>query len=85
MASVLVSEEVLRSTKTSTVEKRRLNVTVTKVRLNVCIVSVRELEVIEGQDLQTPHCHRERLETVVWKTSNQASLRNTAVGFVKRR
>ena len=46
VVSVLVSRAVLGGTKTSTVEKCRINVTVTKVRLDVFIVGLREEVVI---------------------------------------
>ena len=56
--------------------------TVTKFCRHVFFVSVREQEVVQVQDLQTTLCLREKLQPV--KTSSQISLRNTAVGFVKR-
>ena len=46
VTSVLVSRAVLGGTKTSTLEKCRMNVPVTKVRLDVFIVGLREEVVI---------------------------------------
>ena len=81
VASVLISQETLESIKKSTVQICRINVT-------VAIVCVSRQEVIPGQigqGSQASHYHKERLGTSVRKACSQSSLKNKAVGFVKRR
>ena len=78
---VLISQETLESIKKSTVQICRINVTVA----NVCVSKQEVIPGQTGQGSQTSHYHKERLGTSVRKGCSQPSLKNKAVGFVKKR
>ena len=79
--SVLVPQETLEFIKRSTVQICRIDVKVA----NVCVSKQEVISGQTGQGSEASHYHKERLGTNVRKACSQSSLKNKAVGFVKRR